>query len=398
MPSNEPDALIAALKFHPSASHVNPDFRDLFNKTLDQHAAALAATAPNAGAPLAEALDEFLEAQDALDNHGRNGINAEPWEVLMRRRNAARRDLDAVMAAHAQQAMAPASSIDPAFSYASSLATALFKQHYASEPDYASGKVAWGLCDTTAGILTQIGNMVSGLVKPAGAPASSARELTDWDIDGLKQGPSQHYRDFARAVIAADRRRHAPVQQAGAPLPPLPQPTCTYADHSYPAFTKAQMTEYGHAARAGAPLPLAPSERIHDDPNDEARRLASERDQAIWDCGYSAAIDELERSAPTSQPGGALGRVESHPNYVRGFKAGHAARKKRATLPASEPDEKLTEESKYLAHRLERSLEDFPESEGITLHRGFLDRCAKALRAQPQADAAEPVAKGGEQS
>jgi hypothetical protein len=43
--------LIAALKFHPSASHVNPDFRDLFNKTLDQHAAALAATAPNAGAP-----------------------------------------------------------------------------------------------------------------------------------------------------------------------------------------------------------------------------------------------------------------------------------------------------------------------------------------------------------
>lgn len=32
-----PDALLAALKFHPSASHVSPDFRDLFNKTLQQH-------------------------------------------------------------------------------------------------------------------------------------------------------------------------------------------------------------------------------------------------------------------------------------------------------------------------------------------------------------------------
>ncbi|WP_183024348.1 hypothetical protein [Variovorax sp. UMC13] len=29
--------MLAALKFHPSASHINPDFRDLFNATLEQH-------------------------------------------------------------------------------------------------------------------------------------------------------------------------------------------------------------------------------------------------------------------------------------------------------------------------------------------------------------------------
>lgn len=29
------------------------------------------------------------------------------------------------------------------------------------------------------------------------------KPLTDWDIDGLKQGPSQSYRDFARAIERA---------------------------------------------------------------------------------------------------------------------------------------------------------------------------------------------------
>lgn len=65
-----------------------------------------------------------------------------------------------------------ASQPDPAFSYAASLATALFKKHFANEPHYASGQVVWRPLDTTAGILTQIDNMVSVLVKPV--PASPA--------------------------------------------------------------------------------------------------------------------------------------------------------------------------------------------------------------------------------
>jgi hypothetical protein len=31
-------------------------------------------------------------------------------------------------------------------------------------------------------------------------------------------------------------------------LPELPAPRCTYADHSYPAFTKQQMIDYARAA------------------------------------------------------------------------------------------------------------------------------------------------------
>ncbi|MBB1599525.1 hypothetical protein [Variovorax sp. UMC13] len=82
--TNERDALIAALKFHPSASHVSPDFRDLFNKTLDQHAVALAATAPNAGAPLA---DSQIVMQ-ILNGGGWELYRAEPWEALTDEANA----------------------------------------------------------------------------------------------------------------------------------------------------------------------------------------------------------------------------------------------------------------------------------------------------------------------
>ncbi len=45
-----------------------------------------------------EAVEALLEHQDALDNREYMGINGEDYEVLMRRRNAARDDLDALMA------------------------------------------------------------------------------------------------------------------------------------------------------------------------------------------------------------------------------------------------------------------------------------------------------------
>ena len=74
---------------------------------------------------------------------------------------------------------------DPAYSEACNLATALFKKHFAHLPDYASGQVVWGLFDSTAGVILQIDNMVSGLVQPptqtqAGSvPLDEARRLFD---------------------------------------------------------------------------------------------------------------------------------------------------------------------------------------------------------------------------
>ena len=55
---------------------------------------------------------------------------------------------------------------DPAYSEACNLATALFKKHFAHLPDFASGQAVWSLCDSTAGVISQIDNMVSGLVQP----------------------------------------------------------------------------------------------------------------------------------------------------------------------------------------------------------------------------------------
>ena len=55
---------------------------------------------------------------------------------------------------------------DPAYSEACNLATALFKKHFAHLPDFASGQAVWSLCDSTAGVISQIDNMVAGLVQP----------------------------------------------------------------------------------------------------------------------------------------------------------------------------------------------------------------------------------------
>lgn len=46
-----------------------------------------------------DAIRQYTEAQDALDNREYAGINAEPYDKLLRARNAARRDLEAALAA-----------------------------------------------------------------------------------------------------------------------------------------------------------------------------------------------------------------------------------------------------------------------------------------------------------
>ena len=66
------------------------------------------------------------------------------------------------------EAVPEAVAVQDALAYqeACSLATHLFKKHFSKDVEYASGKVTWGLCDTTAGVISQIDNMVCGLVEP----------------------------------------------------------------------------------------------------------------------------------------------------------------------------------------------------------------------------------------
>jgi len=52
-----------------------------------------------------------------------------------------------------------------AMSEASSLAMSLFRKHYSSDPDYASGAVKFGLCDDLRGVISQIDNMSTGLAR-----------------------------------------------------------------------------------------------------------------------------------------------------------------------------------------------------------------------------------------
>ena len=82
---------------------------------------------------------------------------------------------DATHTLRASRGQAPAQP-DPAYSAACHLATALFKKYFAHLPDFASGQAVWGLCGSTAGVISQIDNMVSGLVQPP-ATAFSEDEL-----------------------------------------------------------------------------------------------------------------------------------------------------------------------------------------------------------------------------
>ena len=49
---------------------------------------------------------------------------------------------------------------------ASGLANSMFKKHFSHERHYASDEVVWGLCDSVRGVISQIDNMASGLVRP----------------------------------------------------------------------------------------------------------------------------------------------------------------------------------------------------------------------------------------
>lgn len=55
--------------------------------------------------------------------------------------------------------------IEATYNEAKRLAEWLFKTHYAADEDYASGNVVFEVCDTVAGVISQIDNMLSGLVR-----------------------------------------------------------------------------------------------------------------------------------------------------------------------------------------------------------------------------------------
>lgn len=70
---------------------------------------------------------------------------------------------------------------DHTYGYAKGLAEAIFKQHFASDEHYASGRIVWGVNDTVIGILTQIDNMVADMVrKPQQAEQGQPAALFDW--------------------------------------------------------------------------------------------------------------------------------------------------------------------------------------------------------------------------
>jgi hypothetical protein len=79
-----------------------------------------------------------------------------------------------------KEALAQPEQETQAYREAAQLAKWLFKTHYAQEEHYASGRVVWGLCDTTAGVISQIDNMVCKLV----LPKEPEQEPVAWmDID-----------------------------------------------------------------------------------------------------------------------------------------------------------------------------------------------------------------------
>lgn len=95
---------------------------------------------------------------------------------------------------------------------ASSLAMSLFRKHYSSDPDYASGAVKFGLCDDLRGVISQIDNMSTGLAR-AELEARKPLPLSDEQIERLREQTFSTNNPFCpcdsktmrKAVRAAER-------------------------------------------------------------------------------------------------------------------------------------------------------------------------------------------------
>lgn len=97
-----------------------------------------------------------------------------------------------------------------AMSEASSLAMSLFRKHYSSDPDYASGAVKFGLCDDLRGVISQIDNMSTGLAR-AELEASKNARIHELEMQAL---------DLA-SENSILKRAETDELEARKPLPPM---------------------------------------------------------------------------------------------------------------------------------------------------------------------------------
>ena len=140
---------------------------DLWRQAAQMLAAAPAQPATQQGAAYAEMPEPYCNAHDDADACYPDMFSEHQMHAFA----------DATHTLRASHGQAPAQP-DPAYSAACHLATVLFKKHFAHLPDYASGQVVWGLCDSTAGVISQIDNMVSGLVQPPTTTAQAAQQAS----------------------------------------------------------------------------------------------------------------------------------------------------------------------------------------------------------------------------
>lgn len=140
----------------------------------------------------------------------------------------------------------PAVEQDAAYREAKYLAEALFKKHYAGDEPYASGAVEWGLCDTTAGIISQIDNMVCRLVRPSDVE-KPAVEPYGWHVTGSNELLRGIYAQ-SDAESDAERCGGTAVALYTAPPPPADVPLLT-DDEIYEMYSEprsdAEMLAFG---------------------------------------------------------------------------------------------------------------------------------------------------------
>jgi hypothetical protein len=150
----------------------SPDYRiGAVREGLVVWQAALAAAKAHPEAAQAEPINYFIVGEFASKH------NLDYNELCTMVRESLRL---ATTASKAEPSPSPDSTqvpTDAAYSYAANLAQAIFNSEYASDPDYASGKVKWQLCDDLLGVLTQIDNMVSGMKRVQSAPVGVAQPV-----------------------------------------------------------------------------------------------------------------------------------------------------------------------------------------------------------------------------
>lgn len=104
---------------------------------------------------------------------------------------------------------------------ASGLANSMFKKHFSHERHYASGEVVWGLCDSVRGVISQIDNMASGLVRPETQLSARQAALHGWRIalERIADPRNKHFAGDAQ-IVALDALSAAPPPPEREPLLP----------------------------------------------------------------------------------------------------------------------------------------------------------------------------------